>query len=675
MKINKILMGLGAVAALSLGACSNDEPANTGNTDDPAFGDQYITVSVMMPTSNGSRADATPPYGDGEDQIPGNNDFNKYDQGTAEESAVSNAVFIFFDTNKNVVDIQKFTDVEWKQNDNLSNNPYVTKYGEKDIRLKAGLDYSWVAVLLNSSSEVGVLRARIKDLASLEAYAADYVKQITSTGANQLMTNSVYFNTENRTIKPEENQKVILVQIKEENKSSKDNKEPDPVEVYVERVVARVDVEMTLGLGDDNTVNNFSISNSDVSNKLILFDNVTFTQREVEIVPVLNGVMLDVLTPSCKLIKPLEVGAIGYVQGATNYNAFQWNDPLNKRSYWATTQDFDKNTGGMIYKSWDDMAKNGLGEIHQYVHPNTQQFEPLANAVNEDRSMNTKVVVAATLKYKDGNELKDLDLVQYGAEYMFASNFISQAASVANTAVRGIDWATASMQGNDEEAISFSPAEAYVLQVAVNNSFLGYERISENTYQWIGLTPDMFVLTKKKLDSDDAEDNDYESRVASNNLFWTINWNDAKEKLADYNDQDKAKDQEIKALLADDNALAALEEKIAPFIDNAITAAVDNLNEPRILHWNGGKTYYYYVIRHQGFYGLVGDRADNYVYGLVRNHIYDVKLQTLYGLGTPVIDSSDPIDPERPNDEEPTYIQAKINILPWRVVKNNATLH
>lgn len=664
MRINKFFMGLGAVAALSLAACSNDEPVNNGNTGDAEFGDQYITVSVMMPTSNGGRADS--PYGDGEGQIPADNGNDKYDKGEVEESTVTNAVFIFFDTNKNVVDIQRFTDVEWT-NTEINNNPYVNKYGEKDIRLKAGLDYSWVAVLLNSDLEVGILRARIKDLASLEAYAARYVEQIKANGSNQMMSNSVYFETESRTVKPEENQKVILVPITEDNKYQ-ENEDYEPVEIYVERVVARVDVEMALALNNDNTVKDFHIGSSDTNNKLTLYNNVTFTQSEVEIVPVLNGVMLDVLTPTCKLVKPIEVGAIGYVQNANNYNAFQWNDPLNKRSYWATTSDFEKNS--MQYFSWNNMEGRGLSSFKQYVHPNTQQFEPLANGVNEDRSMNSKVVVAATLMYKeDGDdELKPLDLVRYGAEYMFASNFMSQVASVANTAVRGIDWATASIQGNEEEGtVSFTPTEATVLQVAVNNSFLGYERVSEGNYVWVGLEPNMFGLDKKVKFDKEADVNDYESVVVGNNPTWTINWN--KELFNDYNDD------AVKALLDDGDALAALAEKADPFIENAITSAIDNLNEPRILHWNEGKTYYYYVIRHQGFYGLAGNGADNFVYGLVRNHIYDVQLQALYGLGTPVINPGEPIDPERPNDEEPTYIEAKINILPWRVVKNNATLH
>ena len=87
-------------------------------------------------------------------------------------------------------------------------------------------------------------------------------------------------------------------------------------------------------------------------------------------------------------------------------------------------------------------------------------------------------------------------------------------------------------------------------------------------------------------------------------------------------------------------------------------------------------TYYYVNIRQQGFYGLTGQTGDgDYLNGVVRNHIYKVNLQGIYGLGTPVIDPGLPIDPERPTLERPSYIQARINVLPWRVVENNATIH
>lgn len=79
--------------------------------------------------------------------------------------------------------------------------------------------------------------------------------------------------------------------------------------------------------------------------------------------------------------------------------------------------------------------------------------------------------------------------------------------------------------------------------------------------------------------------------------------------------------------------------------------------------WNEGRTYYFFDIQHHG------DK-----FGVVRNHIYDAKLLTLVGLGTPVYNPDEIIYPEKPTDEDEFFIAAQINILSWRVVNNNIDL-
>ena len=87
--------------------------------------------------------------------------------------------------------------------------------------------------------------------------------------------------------------------------------------------------------------------------------------------------------------------------------------------------------------------------------------------------------------------------------------------------------------------------------------------------------------------------------------------------------------------------------------------------------WKNGYTYYYFDIQHLN----AASTADNAkgVKGVVRNHIYDATIQSLYGLGTPVYDPTETIYPEKPNDDE-TYIAAEIKILSWRLVSQNIDL-
>ena len=85
------------------------------------------------------------------------------------------------------------------------------------------------------------------------------------------------------------------------------------------------------------------------------------------------------------------------------------------------------------------------------------------------------------------------------------------------------------------------------------------------------------------------------------------------------------------------------------------------------LIWNGGMSYYYIDIEH------FGEEGTTTAVGLVRNHLYDITISKIKGLGTPVYDPTKIITPEKPVDEY-SFISAKINILAWKLVKQNVTL-
>lgn len=84
--------------------------------------------------------------------------------------------------------------------------------------------------------------------------------------------------------------------------------------------------------------------------------------------------------------------------------------------------------------------------------------------------------------------------------------------------------------------------------------------------------------------------------------------------------------------------------------------------------WKNGYCYYYVDIEHFGTFD--GDHLS----GLVRNHQYQITVNSISGWGTPVYDPSDPIVPEKPADDEYSYVAATINILKWKVVNQNVDL-
>lgn len=82
---------------------------------------------------------------------------------------------------------------------------------------------------------------------------------------------------------------------------------------------------------------------------------------------------------------------------------------------------------------------------------------------------------------------------------------------------------------------------------------------------------------------------------------------------------------------------------------------------------NGGRTYYYTPIKHLGKKGSIAE------YGIVRNHSYQVELNSIKGFGTPVYDPDKKIVPVVPSDDL-TYLAARINVLSWRVVSDKVDL-
>ncbi|MEE0235702.1 MAG: Mfa1 family fimbria major subunit [Bacteroidales bacterium] len=94
-----------------------------------------------------------------------------------------------------------------------------------------------------------------------------------------------------------------------------------------------------------------------------------------------------------------------------------------------------------------------------------------------------------------------------------------------------------------------------------------------------------------------------------------------------------------------------------------------SVNIPPATVYADGQTYYYVDIKHLGTSGKTAE------YGIVRNHIYDIEIQSIKGYGTPVfIPGGNIVVPETPTEEEGVYVAAKINVLSWRVVKQGVNI-
>lgn len=82
--------------------------------------------------------------------------------------------------------------------------------------------------------------------------------------------------------------------------------------------------------------------------------------------------------------------------------------------------------------------------------------------------------------------------------------------------------------------------------------------------------------------------------------------------------------------------------------------------------WKTGMTYYFFDIMHLG-----GKDTPGYK-GVVRNHIYRSTIKSVTGLGVPVFDPDQVIVPESPSDDQ--VINAEVRVLQWRVVNQDYDL-
>ncbi len=86
-------------------------------------------------------------------------------------------------------------------------------------------------------------------------------------------------------------------------------------------------------------------------------------------------------------------------------------------------------------------------------------------------------------------------------------------------------------------------------------------------------------------------------------------------------------------------------------------------NSYDVQYWKNGQTYYFVPIKHNGD-----------ITGVIRNHVYKLKVNSVTGLGTPVPFTDEEIIPTIPETEKETFISCEIDILAWKVVEQNVEL-
>ena len=555
MRLSNFLVMFSACALFA--ACANDETPD-GNNLPQGNGEQaFIAVRLAAPNA------MTRTFQDGIDA----------------ENAVTTARFYFFNNEGTAVTVDNsvnYKDVTTTFSDATSpadESGNVEEISNAVLVLENATVWpEKMVVVLNPPTELNAS----KSLSDLRAAADDYASE---ESGKFVMSNAVYATSSGT--------QVDAVDLAGYITNNKDAAEGNPVTVYVERVLARVDVACTSNLENDKTDGTGTQQNE--------INGYSGGNGTSEIQAVIKGWTLANRNSQSHLLKSLSTwnNSSTITVGTGSWAFADWNAATNHRSYWAYTDDVTATK--LENDSYDDILKD-----------NSTFVETAYCQENTGKGPATELVAIAELQV-DG--LKT-DIAKYAGQYWTVENLLTQ---FANQILAGKIYYKAT--SGDPATVTALPATA--LKLRPRNSS---ETSSVAAYEAV-------------LDLKAAYQTGY--------TFYS----------------DAAGNDELQ-----------------------LTEVQGILNDYKALYWKDGKTYYHTTIKHT-LNSLTKD-------GVVRNHLYDISLTGVSGLGTPIPGTSSddegddpgdddpedkPIDPEDPEDNN-SYLAAEINILSWNVIDQEVEL-
>lgn len=645
MKKSYFLPLLGLVLA---GCANEDLLVNQGGQNEGSAPSSYLKISVVPTrgtTRGETRADAV------------------YENGTTDESKVTAVRFFFFDgggkafpvwENRGTGDGQGSVAynsyLDWYPNSsditgNIQDQPTIETILKTTLGIvtPSGADNpaSVLAVInpdagvlgLNNISEfVNGSSAPITvfgpSLEELQKQVANYYTNLHAD--NFVMSNSVYVEPTLGSDGGAGEKNIITATIMNaDNFGTSPDGEGAPkknVEIYVERVLARVDFgistemtakEVTPTPGDDDP-------ETDDSGSFLIYstgDPYTVNNTPTQIYVRFLGWNVTATTNQSRLIKYVNAGW----EDATVFESSEpWNSNNYHRSFWAM------NPENLSYQYGDFDGEQPAEEEGEEDDDNTR-------AVTLDKTTNVNPASALT--------------IAPAGEYV--KTYLQENANAYNAA------------GTPEAPAQFSKVIIAAQLCDVNGNPINLAEWNYHKYT----VPNMLTF----LTSNELNQLYYKTKGADNTAYTRIDPSQLEFKTAQQLDlkTDDADFYVYLVLTTDaqnlDWALKGLDGNFTPYNNYS---AVNDYIYNKIHHvrvWNNGRTYYYFDIKHLG-----AEDSPGY-YGIVRNHIYRSTVKSVQGLGTPVYDPDQIIIPEQ-NEYDESIVNADIKVLQWRVVENDYEL-
>ena len=556
-----------ACAALMMSACSSDNDIEGGATK-PGSDPQYLAVNIVNVGTTPTRA------GD-------------YENGTTEESKIKKVRFYFFNgdgspyliKNPNVTGVTGGGSVNYLEatpGDDTTTpgtSTSVEKITQTVLVINGEQNAAPAAIMAVVNPET-VEPATLKDGATMRlselrkaAVGQNFYKKDASTSAlsDFVMSNSVYVNT---------GEDVCASLVAGHIATSQETAMTKPVDLYVERVVAKVTANVDLNVFEKGNGTNWDATQYGTKTavgKIGAYD----------VYAVIDGWGLADEDGKAKVEKSVNTAWTDAILGISPWTTYDY-----RRSFWETSVEFNAGTNQPVNHKFNDFNANMKDTL--YTLPNT----PDAKITNVYDNNVTKFLVAATLKYKDEYDNWHLaEICRYnGVMILGIDNLKTQVALTFSKYYTSTDGSTYTQLTKDD--ITFAEPTT-----------------SMKNYQ---VTPTL------------AAD------PTGTKLYY---------------------------IKESDGSFAQVSKDV---VNTAIGADKAEIRTE-------GKAYYYVPIKHLGTTGNLGE------YGVVRNHFYKINLTGLTGFGTPVYNPNTVIDPTVPTYDN-TYLAARVQVLQWRIVKQDVNL-
>ncbi len=415
------LYSLALAGALMLGACSSSDDLNDGGAT-ANEGKSYIAVNIKSVGTAGAGTRA-------EDYTQGG---GTYEDGTENEGAISAVRFFFFNSDGSAY-IMKGSGVNYKE---LNNNTPLT--GADHLLTIEGKTTAMLVIEGETKTAPAYMVAvvnpqtlsKLEDKAYRESQLRDEFTdksfvQITTDGTGNkqyggfVMSNSVY---------AENGARVCASSVSGHVEENRDDATNNPVDIYVERVVAKA----TTTVNTDEGWKKITSGDDEGKYKIKVGKINIDAEHEKDVYAVVQGWGLADENETAELEKQIDVTSNNWTSAILGIDP--WTSPDYHRCFWSSSVPFTPKggTNPIVNHEFSDFTTQ-FGTTPLYTCPNTPTYEEYnTQKINEKPYDNTltKVLVAAKLVYyDDDNNSHPADICKYrGMQILGAKNVLTQVA-------------------------------------------------------------------------------------------------------------------------------------------------------------------------------------------------------------------------------------------------------